>query len=220
MPGGKRTDRISKRDLEVLEFIARFGIVPRSAVALWAGTARTVTITRESRLRKAGLVEHCAGISGESQLLRTTRLGLRMSGRCDLRLASFSLALIHHSSAVANLAASLECAGAQLLSERELLAHERAAGSRVFSAELGSGRHHRADLIRHLPGAEPPEAIEVELSAKAAPRLDRYLLAWARTVAEGRLSRVVYCCPPSTYSLLERAIERTCTQAAVAVRGL
>ncbi len=52
MPGGKRTDRISPRDIEVLEFIARLGVAPRSAVALWAGTARTVTITRERRLRE------------------------------------------------------------------------------------------------------------------------------------------------------------------------
>ncbi len=38
MPGGKRSDQISARDLEVLEFIARFGVVPRAAVATWAGT--------------------------------------------------------------------------------------------------------------------------------------------------------------------------------------
>jgi hypothetical protein len=220
MPGGKRTDRISKRDLEVLEFIARFGIVPRSAVALWAGTARTVTITRESRLRRAGLLEHCAGIHGESQLLRATRLGLRMSARSDLRPACFSLVMVSHNLAVATLAASLERAGFQLFSERELLAREREAGRRLFSAKLAAERFHRPDLICLSGGGEPPEAIEVELTAKAALRLDEYLLAWGRAVAEGRFSRVVYCCSPQTRSLLERAIERTHTQAAIAVQEL
>lgn len=50
MPGGRRTDRISQRDLEVLDFIARQGVVPREAVAIRAGTARAVTAARERRL--------------------------------------------------------------------------------------------------------------------------------------------------------------------------
>jgi hypothetical protein len=220
MPGGKRTDRISKRDLEVLEFIARFGVVPRSAVATWAGTKRTVTITRESRLRKAGLIEPCVGIFGEGQLLRATRGGLRISGRPDLNPAPFSLAMVHHNSALAELAASLERAGARLLSERELLARERAEGRRLFSAKLAPDCFHRPDLICLSGGVEPPQAIEVELTPKAASRLDGYLFAWAQAVAEGRFSRVVYRCPPQTRSLLERAIERTRTQAAVVVQGL
>jgi hypothetical protein len=44
-------------DLEVLEFIARQGVVPREAVAIWADTRRAVTAARERRLREAGLVE-------------------------------------------------------------------------------------------------------------------------------------------------------------------
>jgi hypothetical protein len=32
MAGGRRSDRLSARDVEVLGFIARFGIVPREAV--------------------------------------------------------------------------------------------------------------------------------------------------------------------------------------------
>lgn len=51
MPGGKRTHRISERDLEVLEFIARYGVVPRSAVAMWAGTARTGGANLSLRVR-------------------------------------------------------------------------------------------------------------------------------------------------------------------------
>ena len=85
MPGGKRTDRISHRDIEVLEFIARHGVVPRSAVALWAGTARTVTIVRESRLRKAGLIRVHSGLEIRVRLLLCTRTGLRAAGRAELQ---------------------------------------------------------------------------------------------------------------------------------------
>jgi hypothetical protein len=53
---GKRTDRISERDLEVLRFVARYGMGSRDAVASWAKTRRAATLKRERRLRIAGLL--------------------------------------------------------------------------------------------------------------------------------------------------------------------
>ncbi len=134
MPAGKRTDRISRRDIEVLEFIARFGVVPRSAVALWAGTARTATIVRERRLREAGLIEVRCGAWGEGKLMACTRVGLRVAGRGDLRPARFRLETVDHESSVAELAARWERGGVQTMSEREILARERAEGRRVLSS--------------------------------------------------------------------------------------
>jgi hypothetical protein len=220
MPGGKRSDRISKRDLEVLEFIARFGVVPRSAVAIWAGTKRTVTITRERRLRETGLIEVSPGIGESDRLLVCTRLGLRVVGRTDLRLAQLSLQRIQHESVVASLAASLERAGDRTLSEREILARERAAGERVFSAALSHGRFHRADLLRVDRSSEKLEAVEVELTTKGARRLDELLRAWRRAVAEQRVTRVVYRCSPVARPYVDRAVERTRTSAAIAVQAL
>jgi hypothetical protein len=220
MPGGKRSDRISKRDVEILEFIARFGVVPRSAVAIWAGTAQTATLNRERRLREAGLIDVRRGVWGEGKLLACTAAGLRVCARGDLRRARFSLASVGHDSMVAELAARLERAGDRTLSEREILARERASGERVFSAHLSGGRFHRADLLRASDDGSPPEAIEVELTAKGAARLDQLLRAWRRAVAERRLSRVVYRCPPGTRGVLERAVERTRTEAAVTVQEL
>jgi hypothetical protein len=219
MPGGPRTDRISSRDIEVLEFIARFGIVPRTAVATWAGTGRTVTLTRERRLREAGLIEVRTGIGGEAKLLACTRDGLRVSGHGELHMARFSLASVGHESAVAKLAAAIERQGGRTLSEREILAQERAHGSRVYSAELPGGRLHRADLIRATDG-RPPEAIEVELAAKGTTRLDELLRAWRRAVAEGRLGGVAYRCGPSIARVVRRAIERTRTASAISVEEL
>ncbi len=220
MPSGKRTDRISKRDLEVLEFIARFGVVPRSAVATWAGTKRTVTLTRERRLREADLVEVSSGFGGSDRLLVCTKLGLRVIGRTDLRLAQLSLQRVHHESVVASLAASLERAGDRTLSEREILARERAAGERVFSASLSRGRFHRADLLRVGAGDDALEAVEVELTTKGANRLDEILRAWRRAVVESRVKRVVYRCSPSTRPYVERAVERTRTAMMIAVQEL
>lgn len=219
MPGGRRTDRISGRDLEVLGFIARFGVVSRDAVALWAGTAQTCTFTRERRLREAALIEVRCGVWGEGKLIACTRSGLALCGHGDLRPARFSPATVRHEVAVAELAATIESRGARTLSEREIGAREREEGARHLSAELGSGRFHRADLLRvHDDGL--PEAIEVELTAKGTARLDQILRAWRRAVGERRLSRVTYRCPPHTRSVLERAVERTSTQAAILVEEL
>jgi len=219
MPGGKRTDRISKKDLEVLEFIARFGVVPRSAVATWAGTGRTVTITRERRLREAELIEVSPGIGESGKLLVCTKLGLRLAGRSDLRLAQLSLQRVHHESAVASLAAALERAGNRTLSEREILARERSEGERILSVELSGGRAHRADLIRTM-GVGPPLAIEVELVAKGAARLDELLRGYRRAVGNKRLSGVLYCCPPGIVRVVRKAVERTSTEKVVRVEDL
>lgn len=218
--GGKRTDHISKRDVEVLEFIARFGVVPRSAVATWAATGQTATLNRERRLREAGLVEVRCGVWGEGKLVAATAAGLRASGRGELSRPRFSLASVDHESAVAELAAMLERDGQRTLSEREIMARERAEGKRILSAQLGGGRFHRADLIRAGTEGSPPEAIEVELTAKGQARLDQLLRAWRRAVAERRLSRVLYLCSPGTRGVVERAVERTRTGSAVTVEGL
>ena len=220
MPGGKRTDHISRRDLEVLEFIARFGVVPRRSVATWAGTARTVTIVREGRLRKAELIRVLRGFGSGGPISVATKSGLRASGRRELSTARVSAAALSHDTVVAELAASLERCGERLLSEREILASERAAGEHLLSAQLGAGRFHRADLIRVDELGVPSEAIEVELTTKGAARLDQLLRAWRDAVIEGRLARVVYRCAPRTMPYVRRAVERTRTEAVIAVEEL
>lgn len=213
VPNGRRTDRINRCDLELLELITRYGTVPRPVVSGWAGSGRTVTYERERRLRDAGLLEVLRGPGEGERLLIATRAGRRACGRPELPAARPSPATLRHEVLLAALGARLELGGERVLSEREILAAERAHGSRLYSADLGHGRFHRADLIRL--GAEGPEAIELELSAKGAARLDAILRAWRFAVAEGRLARVVYHCPPATRRLLERAVARTSTAAAI-----
>src|SRR5262245_45661131 len=124
MPGGKRTDRISERDLAVLEFVARFGIVPREVVALWAGTGRAVTSARDRRLREAGLVEVLPGVGDSGRLVLCTRDGLRAVFRGELSVPRFSPGIVRHTAAVARVAVALEREGHRVLSEREIFAAE------------------------------------------------------------------------------------------------
>ena len=216
----KRTDHISKRDLEVLDFIARFGVVPRFAVARWAETAPTVTRCREARLQKEELIRVHRGYGEIGPISVITKLGLKASGRSELRPARLSLAALTHDTVVADLAASLESDGQGLLSERQILARERAAGEAVLSASLSGGRLHRADLVRVDNGGEALEAIEIELTTKGAARLDELMRAWRRAVLDRKIARVHYRCAARTLPYVRRAIERTKTASVIDAQEL
>lgn len=221
MAGGKRSDRLSARDVEVLGFIARFGLVPREAVAIWAGTARSVTLARERRLRRAGLIEVGSEFWGAERMIVPTAAGLRLSGYRHLGPARISGSVVAHESAVARLAARLESAGVYLLSEREALAQERAEERRVFSLKIEDGRRlHRCDLVVAPVDGGVPGAIEVELSVKGAARLDRILRSWRRAIAEGRFATVSYHCSPRAITGVRRAVERTATGSYIRVEEL
>jgi hypothetical protein len=218
VPHGRRTDRINQRDLEVVELLARYGTVPRRLVSDWSGGGRTVTYERERRLRAGGLIEVVRGPADGERLLIATRSGRRACGRPELAAARPSPATLRHETLLAGFGARLELAGHRVLSEREIVAAEQAERSRLYSADLGHGRFHRADLVRL--GPDGPEAIELELTAKGAARLDALLRAWRFAVAEGRLARVTYHCPAAVRRLVERALIRTATGAMVEVVDL
>jgi hypothetical protein len=211
----KRTDHISTRDLEILDFIARFGVVPRYVVARWADTGVTVTRARESRLEREDLIRVVRGYGRIGPICIATKLGLKASGRRELRPARLSLAALAHDTVVAEVAAEAERGGINLLSEREVLARERAIGAPALSASIPGGRVHRADLVRVDDKGEPLEAIEIELSTKGANRLDQLMRGWRRAVLDGRVSGVEYRCAPRTLAYVRRAIERTKTDSVI-----
>jgi len=205
MPGGKRTDRISERDLEVLEFVARFGTVPREVVALWAGTGKAVTAARERRLRLAGLVEVLPGVGDTGRLILCTREGLRAVFRGELPVPRFSPGTVRHTAIVARLAIDLERSSGVVLSEREIFSREKAARQRIFSAAMSPRRFHRPDLIVL---ADQAEAIEVELTSKSAFRLDRILRAWRGAILERKVGSIRYCCSERALEGVKRSIAR------------
>jgi hypothetical protein len=205
------------RDLEVLEFVARFGVVPREVVALWAGTGRAVTAARERRLREAGLVEGLPGVGDSGRLVLCTRDGLRAVFRGELPVPRFSPGTVRHTAVAARVAVQLELAGQRVLSEREIFARARAEGKRIFSAPVSERRFHRPDLIRL---GDPIEAIEVELTAKAARRLDFILRAWRRSVITKQFGHIRYLCSPQALLPVKRSAERTKTDAVIDIGAL
>jgi hypothetical protein len=76
---------------------------------------------------------------------------------------------------------------------------------------------HRPDLV--LLG-DPPEAVEVELTAKSARRLDEILRAWRRSVGRGQFAGVRYLCSVGTLPYLQRAAARTRTEELIGVEPL
>lgn len=206
MPNGKRTERISERDLEVLEFIARYGVVPREAVALWAQTRRASTLGRERRLRESRLIEVLPALGGQGRVAICTRLGLEACGRPDLRTARFAPGQLIHSCIAAYVGAEIELAGAEVLTEREVLARERCELRREFTASVARGGLHRPDLVRL---GESVEVIEVELTMKGSERLDSLVRAWSDAVILKQVSRVLYVCPPRVLRAVKRALART-----------
>lgn len=209
----RATSRISSRDLEVLQFVARFGVVPASAAAHSADTRRSVTYRREERWRKHGLIRVLPDVAGSGRLLACTPEGLRAVGREELRAARVSLGRVPHAIAVAQVAAELERKGQEVLSEREIIATERREGRHLYSAELAGGRSHRPDLV--LP--DGPIAVEVELSQKATWRLDSIMRGWRSAIGEGRLSGVRYLCGARAIRPVARAVERTVTDELIEV---
>jgi hypothetical protein len=217
MSGVRRTKRITERDLEVLEFVARFGVIPRQVVAEWAETGRAVTAARERRLRETGLVEVLPGVGDSGRLVLCTRRGLQAVGREELSTPRFSPATLRHSATTARVAVQLERAGHHVLSEREVEARERAEGRRVLSAECRSGRYHRPDLV---VGGDLPQAIEVELTDKSARRLDELMRAWRRALAAGQFGPIRYLCSARALPYVQRAVGRLTIAAAIEVEPL
>ena len=212
----RATTAISERDLEVLTFVARFGLVPASVVAAWAGTSQTVSYAREGRWIEHRLVDVVEPINGSGRLLSCTRDGLRVVGLEALGPGGVSIGRRPHAIAVAQLAAKLERENKAVLSERELAVAEAEERRRIYSAELHDGRFHRPDLVLR----DERFAIEVELSQKASWRLDSILRAWRATVGTGKFDGVRYLCGERALRPVERAVERTVTGELIKVASL
>jgi hypothetical protein len=229
-------ETISFRDLQVLDFICRFGVVNRTAVRWWADTGRSVTLDRERRLREAGLINLHPPIGRSGPLLAVTARGLRLADRSELGPSRVSVWSANHSIVCAQVAAHLERAGDEVLSEREMLAEERRLGERCYSAERAYPDRgwHRPDLYRFtLEDGEPQEqVIEVELTTKAPERLVKILGAWqshkhrnpdGREILQPSKQTphwIIYLCPPKVLPHVERAVEKAAAGWCVSVQKL
>ncbi len=204
----------SPERLAILRWVVGLGAVTAEALAQHEGrelaSARGLLLAAE----RAGLLYRRRPLAGRPALFAATRSGLRASGLSGFEPCRISVANAPHAIACADVAVALERAypDHRVMGERELRRDERAAGTELASARLGSSRGdapilHRPDLVL-WPERSPqalPVAIEVELTVKAPRRLIEICRAWARSRC---VAGTLYLTAPDVRLPLDRAIDR------------
>jgi hypothetical protein len=137
--------------------------------------------------------------------------------RGELPVPRFSPGTVRHTAVVARVGIELEHSGLKVLSEREILAAERIAGERIYSAPMGGRHFHRPDLVAV---GDTADAIEVELVSKAAHRIDAILRAWRRAVMDKRFARVRYFCAGTAAGSVRRSMGRVKAREFISVTEL
>lgn len=173
--------------MTIAVWIGRQGAVRAEHVMTRFSMGRTATYRRLHELVDFGLVRRHRLLYNDGGLLTATAEGLRCAGLDRLTLARISLAMVPHMIASAALAAELEpqLHGGTLLSDREHRAAENAAGEPIASAIIGihqTGHQglHRPDFALVRRDGDEIVAIEVELTLKNRPRLERILRGYLR----------------------------------------
>ncbi len=188
--------RITDRDVTILAWIGRHGVVTpaqvarrffsrdRGAVGQWAAYRRI------RKLEQLALIRHDRTFWRESSVLRLTGAGARIAD-VDVHPAHLVLAEIRHTLAVVDLVEALltnSPPGTMLRTERELRGQRRREmrdGRRI----PGQGRLPDAVFI-HPAGAEV--ALELDLTPKRSRHVERILAAYLSE----RHYRIVWCVLP------------------------
>jgi hypothetical protein len=209
------------RDLELVRFVGRHGVVAIEHVMAALGIAQAAAYRRVAACIERGLLERLHLLCGEPSLLRATRAGLRYAG-LGLPVPVVSPGAVDHWLRCASTAQRLaaEFGADRILTERELRLLERLEGRPIASAKLGElpsghSRLHRPDLV--VFADQGVIAIEVELTPKAPRRLLALIRAWrgADWVAEVRY----YCAPGPTRRGVELAVTKTYADKRVRILG-
>jgi DNA-binding MarR family transcriptional regulator len=169
--------RLTPRDLEVLRFAVRHGMVTLDQLATRFFTSTPSALRRLRALEAAGLLVRDRVLVALPPVVRATPAGTRLAG-CDLAPASLELARIRHNLTLVDLSEELLAAhpGSAWTTERELrrdrMRAARAGGWRDRQGRIPDG------LLRLATGTRI--AIELDLTPKRSARLD--LLAGAYAV--------------------------------------
>lgn len=181
--------QLTDRDLEILRFIARHGVVTTEDVALrffWREEYRRPGIwaafRRISALHWLGLVLKDKPFANRPQVLRVTEEGARLAD-VGVGPARLVLSELGHSLAVVRVVEELAKAhpDAEITTERQLRAEhyrERRAGERPV------GRGRTPDALVLLPkkggsrGGTETVAIEVDITRKDRRALERIIVAY------------------------------------------
>jgi|tagenome__1003787_1003787.scaffolds.fasta_scaffold20821008_2 hypothetical protein len=205
---------LTDRDRAIVAWVGRLGAASAVDVMARFGMGRTATYRRLAALVDQGVLATVRLLYGQPALYVATRDGLQWARLARLEPCRVGVASARHFALCARLAVVLERTESsyEVWSEREVRAAELETGGPVASAELGRSpdgrpRLRRADLVlmaRHDDG-RLPVAIEVELTAKWARRLEAICRAWARCRL---VDSVRYYASPAAARAVARAVER------------
>lgn len=209
-----RAPRSSEERRSIVRWTADLGAVTAEALSCRLGISLAAARGRLQGAVAAGWLASCRPLHGEPALYAVTRAGMRTVG-CPLQPCRVSGGNAHHLIVCAAVAAGLErCYPEHVVGgERTLRQQESDHGQALASAIVGRDAAgepllHRPDLVlwpRAMRPGSRPLAIEVELTVKAARRLEGICKAWARC---DRVAGVLYLVAPEVERPLQRAIQR------------
>jgi hypothetical protein len=214
---------VTDRDRSVVAWVAVIGAVSAQDVMARFGVGRTVGYRRLRALVDHGLLSRARLVYGQPALYVATADGVAFAGLGELDPARINEASVRHWALCARLAVVLEQRERrEVWGEPRLRAAERQAGEPVASAQRGTlpdgrPRLRRPDLVLFPPDAALPVAVEVELSVKAAGRLQAICRAWARCRL---VSEVRYYAPPHVAHAVSRAVSSAHAHDAIRILSL
>jgi hypothetical protein len=215
----KSGPQVTDRDIEILAWIGRHGVVTPAQVARRffarenGNVGQWAAYRRLRKLDELGLIRDNRTFWRESNVLRLTGAGARLAD-IDVGPARLVLAEIRHTLAVVDLVEALLAnmpPGTTLRTERELRAERRQELTRG-TRRPGRGRVPDA-LFIHPQGMTV--ALELDLTPKRVRDMERILIAYLQE----RYSRILWYVLPRQVGRLEEIVRKQRADDVVAVRA-
>jgi hypothetical protein len=192
MTGRTGRGRLTRRDLEMLSWLARQRVATAEQLARLFGLDVSKAYRRLRALRRLGLVRHERIFHGQPGVYLATLAGVAWAGEV-LPAAKLDIRTLRHDLIVTELCVAYLRAGLVVTTEREMRVSDSGRRRPRYAALLGGDgpgggpRLHFPDLLAHQP--DGLWAVEVELVPKRRRRLDQIVGAYVRA---RHLSAVVY----------------------------
>lgn len=218
-PSADRRLRIAQRDLELLDFIARFGFVSRLALMKRWGEERALVSERLARLARERLIAVREGEWDGDTLHLPTGAGARACGRAELLRPDDRRA--ERLALVATMAACEERLGKRVLSAREIVGMirvDRYAGESLCVVH-DDGRVEPPDMVLTNRYSRPPEAV-ILLESMGLDPLRELLRTWGRAISEKRFAGITLRCGADVIDVAREAVSMEGVEATATVRGI
>jgi hypothetical protein len=199
--------QITDRDIEILKWIGRHGVVTPQQVAYHyfarqdGAVGQWAAYRRLRKLEQLGLIRHDRTFWRESTVLRLTRSGAELAD-ADVGPARLVLAEVRHALAVVDLVeALLEASpkGTELLTERQLRIARR---RELAEGERRPGRGRIPDAVLINRGKQI--AVELDLTPKRIRDVENILKAYRQE----RFDKVVWYVLPGQFDRVKDIVRR------------